>query len=845
MWQVQPQLSTNTEEGGKALDLICADGLYQDAGYPLGQEEDGRFGADNLDFWAHDAAYAQAHAGNQGDSTDLFDGVRFRRFELGSNPSNHVRDLVAGASSGVELTLERQGKSMQLDVRQPRWAGTIDGAATWYNTVLVEGDVRVAPQAELTIIPGTQVLFAGADRLHSGQDPTRCELGIEGDIVVWLGNSMDQKTQATFRNYLEGGGNLLAASFNFSKSPGIGDFLGELLHVTAVGEIAKTALHFQPDGRGAPLMPPVHRVLEVGGAAEPVLFGEGGQVAGVRVADIYKAVYLPFDLKDLDGEAQHVLLENQLAFLQSEKAARLKLLLGAEPQRQIMRLQAWIPQVTVANGGNGDSQPFRIAYQVVRDGQVIASAGRDETPLQGQSRRVIEFPAWMPPLEGGYDVFFGMSTEAGDGLVYQPGQHFDFAQAPPPFVEVELPGEIDKGNGAGFFDYDGDGDLDLLLVRRQAPSRLLRNDGSGFSEQTQAAGLRSTALDRGLAFGDYDGDGDLDLYLVSEAANLFFNNEGDGTFVEVTDQVVNAVTGTSLADEGSGRSAGFFDGDGDGDLDLYVVNAGGVNPFYSNEGGRYSERAAAVGLADEGNGRGLALGDFDGDGAVDVFVANTAGGSRLLRSEGLGFVAVEEEFGLNFNGGEVAAAFGDVDGDGGVDLLVAKVEVVAGGRRWVREMQSGYGYASQVQPRLHFGLGAAAWVDTLRVVWPDGWEQALTQVAAGQRLKVEYVDAPTKVLSVVAVLPGEMRLWQNYPNPFNSSTMIRFAVPQAGQVELAIFNLTGQRLAVREVEALQAGVYEVHWDGRDDNGHAVASGLYIYQLQVGTQTERRKLLLLC
>jgi methionine-rich copper-binding protein CopC len=103
----------------------------------------------------------------------------------------------------------------------------------------------------------------------------------------------------------------------------------------------------------------------------------------------------------------------------------------------------------------------------------------------------------------------------------------------------------------------------------------------------------------------------------------------------------------------------------------------------------------------------------------------------------------------------------------------------------------------------------------------------LTQVAAGQRLKVEYVDAPTKVLSVVAVLPGEMRLWQNYPNPFNSSTMIRFAVPQAGQVELAIFNLTGQRLAVREVEALQAGVYEVHWDGRDDNGHAVASGLYI------------------
>jgi len=570
--------------------------------------------------------------------------------------------------------------------------------------------------------------------------------------------------------------------------------------------------------------------------------------------------------------------------------------------------------------------------------------------------------------------------DGGDSLTYQAGPHLAFAQVPPPFVEVELPGETDKGNGADFFDYDGDGDLDLLLVRRQAPSRLWRNDGDGFSEQSEAAGLRSTELDRGLAFGDYDGDGDLDLYLVTEQANLFFGNEGDGTFVEIADQLTGDTTAVGLADAGSGRSAGFFDADRDGDLDLYVVNASGVNRFYNNDGGRYGEWAAGVGLADEGNGRGLALGDFDGDGATDVFVANTAGGSRLWRNEATGFVAVEEELGLDFSGNEVAAAFGDYDGDGRADLLVAnegganqlfvnegtrfreltgesldlgqrsvgatwwdydndgdldisltalsaswggdeiyhhhgeellpvgpllaltesavgrgmsaadfdgdghldllvadversrlyrsqgvaahwlavvlqgvglnryglgaKVEVVAGAKRWLREVQSGYGYASQVQPWVHFGLGDVVRVDSLNVIWPDGRRQVIEDVPVDQQLAVDYSDVPTQVALLSAALPATMQLWPNYPNPFNSNTVIRFAVPQAGEVELAIYNLVGQRLVGLVTEALQAGVYTVHWDGRDAEGRAAASGLYIYQLRAGERTQRRKLLLL-
>jgi len=135
-------------------------------------------------------------------------------------------------------------------------------------------------------------------------------------------------------------------------------------------------------------------------------------------------------------------------------------------------------------------------------------------------------------------------------------------------------------------------------------------------------------------------------------------------------------------------------------------------------------------------------------------------------------------------------------------------------------------------------------VDSLNVIWPDGRRQVIEDVPVDQQLAVDYSDVPTQVALLSAALPATMQLWPNYPNPFNSNTVIRFAVPQAGEVELAIYNLVGQRLVGLVTEALQAGVYTVHWDGRDAEGRAAASGLYIYQLRAGERTQRRKLLLL-
>ena len=92
--------------------------------------------------------------------------------------------------------------------------------------------------------------------------------------------------------------------------------------------------------------------------------------------------------------------------------------------------------------------------------------------------------------------------------------------------------------------------------------------------------------------------------------------------------------------------------------------------------------------------------------------------------------------------------------------------------------------------------------------------------------------------------PAAFVLTQNVPNPFNSSTTLRFALPQAADIELAIYNLTGQKVARLARGWHAAGHYTAHWDGRNDSGVRVATGVYIYRLRAGGQVQVRKLLLL-
>ncbi len=103
------------------------------------------------------------------------------------------------------------------------------------------------------------------------------------------------------------------------------------------------------------------------------------------------------------------------------------------------------------------------------------------------------------------------------------------------------------------------------------------------------------------------------------------------------------------------------------------------------------------------------------------------------------------------------------------------------------------------------------------------------------------IRSPEVVARGVASL---LALQQNVPNPFNPQTVIAFSLPSPAHVQLDVYDLEGRLVRKLVDERMQAGPRAVEWNGRDDQGGAVASGVYFYRLTVGKQTFARKMILL-
>jgi len=84
----------------------------------------------------------------------------------------------------------------------------------------------------------------------------------------------------------------------------------------------------------------------------------------------------------------------------------------------------------------------------------------------------------------------------------------------------------------------------------------------------------------------------------------------------------------------------------------------------------------------------------------------------------------------------------------------------------------------------------------------------------------------------------------NYPNPFNPETKIVFNLIESGNAKLEIYNIKGQKIKTLIKDQLSTGQHSVVWDGRDDNGKAVSSGVYFYKLQTPSKSYFRKCILL-
>ena len=276
------------------------------------------------------------------------------------------------------------------------------------------------------------------------------------------------------------------------------------------------------------------------------------------------------------------------------------------------------------------------------------------------------------------------------------------------FTDVTIAADVGDTSwsmGCAVADYDNDGHSDLY-VTNFGRNILYRNAGAGrFADVTVETGVGDAGWGTGASFGDYDRDGDVDLYVANyvdfsldyespipclwknvkvycgpvgllPAADVFYRNNGDGTFSEWTKQA--GLQGEKFY----GMSALFGDYDADGWPDLFVANDSTPNLLFRNRrDGRFAEEALMAGLAYSGEGvtqgcMGAAWGDYDNDGLFDLFVTNFADEyNALYRNEGGGFFAdVSFVAGIGVAPAELVSwgtGFFDYDNDGDRDLFVA------------------------------------------------------------------------------------------------------------------------------------------------------------------------------
>ncbi|RMG65177.1 MAG: CRTAC1 family protein, partial [Bacteroidetes bacterium] len=345
-------------------------------------------------------------------------------------------------------------------------------------------------------------------------------------------------------------------------------------------------------------------------------------------------------------------------------------------------------------------------------------------------------------------------------------------------------GDITEYNGACFnaawVDYNVDGLLDLFLsdYADNRPNVLFRNEGGGnFTKMNSEVILPGNGYSLGATWCDYDNDSDPDLFVPNDndEDNFLFRNNGNGTFSRVTE-------GEIVTDGGSSVGSAWADFDNDGDMDLYVTNRGRqANFFYENNGDGTFTRITDGAIANDiGDSQGCTWGDMDKDGDLDLFVTNSGDGHHFLyMNQGDGtFDRDDDEPITRIQNYALGTAMADIENDGDLDIFVAthfnqpnhlyvnngnnynwlqvklngvhsnrngigakvwvKAEINGEGRWQVREVtsQSAGGPGAQSSLIAHFGLENATKVDSLMVVWPNGYRQFRRNISANRLIVV-------------------------------------------------------------------------------------------------------------
>jgi hypothetical protein len=249
------------------------------------------------------------------------------------------------------------------------------------------------------------------------------------------------------------------------------------------------------------------------------------------------------------------------------------------------------------------------------------------------------------------------------------------------------------------------------------------------------------------------------------------------------------------------------------------------------------------------------IGDFNADGYDDVFASQGVSYDDTLSFVYFGGPSIDTvpDMVIAVKCTDVARV-GDVNGDSHSDFMTSydlpwwfggRVDLYHGGPSYdsipdVTIRQEDYNGHSEYFGMYCLGLGDVNGdgVDDygFSSVLEDNYAGVFVFAGKGNGTAVDTGQA--------APVPVAFELFQNYPNPFNGSTSLEYRVDERSRVRLTVYNVLGVRVMCLVDGERAAGSYRVEWDGRDEAGVALPSGVYIYSLKVGEQHLSRKMLLL-
>ncbi len=414
-------------------------------------------------------------------------------------------------------------------------------------------------------------------------------------------------------------------------------------------------------------------------------------------------------------------------------------------------------------------------------------------------------------------------------------------------------------------DVDGDGLAEVWAPAKNGNLYAWHPNGTPVGAQAAFKSGLGTYMRCSPSFANVDGDPQKEIIFGAQSGTLYIWN-ADGTNVGTFPKTAgtSAFVNTAVGDINH-----------DGILDVVFITEGGaVNVYNTRTGNQLPGFPVSLPVKSNPKCPSPALADFNFDGLLEIVVAfNHADALQsqllVLNSQGQtlpGWPIITGGF-----TSESSPIVADVSGDGVPDIMFGNEGGLLYGWTWTGQSLPGFPLtvgdfirsvptAEDVDGDGGIDLVLMGWDKNLYIwdfpvpynraaaQWPMLKHDAQRSGLYGYRIDEPTDAGPGSGDPVAARAPQVAFLEQNVPNPFNPTTRIQYGIPAgagtAVRVQLVIFDASGRQVRQLVAGSAAPGVHGAIWDGRDDNGHRVSSGLFFYRLQVAGQTLTRKLLLL-